>query len=96
MFIIEYSGQQKGKGNAERSLNDFRKLVDALKKLYPGCYVPLLTKQNASIDLPQSIFDFRKTPLECAQVESFIAKVKKIPYLMESDTLQMFLDPRIA
>ncbi len=40
MFVVQYSGTQKGKGHAERSLNDFRKLVDALRKLYPGCYVP--------------------------------------------------------
>jgi hypothetical protein len=64
MFVLQYSGSQKGKGNAERGLNDFRKLVDALKKLYPGCFVPMLPKQTNSADLPMSIFEFRKTPME--------------------------------
>ena len=95
MFVLQYSGNQNRKGNTERSLNDFRKLIDALKKLYPGCYVPLMPKQSSSVDLPQSIFEFRKTPMENNQVESFISKVKKIAYLIDSDTVQMFLDPRI-
>lgn len=96
VFVVTHSGQSKGKGTAERSLNDFRQLVAALKKLYPGCYVPQLPKQQASIDMPQSIFDFRKTPLECQQVTLFLGKLKRTAYLMESDTAQMFLDPRIA
>ena len=50
----------------ERTLSDFRKLGNSLQKLYPGCFVPIIPKQSVSIDLPQSIFDFRKTPMECA------------------------------
>lgn len=46
--------------------------------------------------MPQQIFDFRKTAMECAQVENFCVKLKQISYLFESDTVQMFLDPRIA
>jgi hypothetical protein len=53
-------------------LNDFRKVIEALRKMYPACYIPDIPKQAASIDLPQSIFEFRKTPMECAQVENFI------------------------
>ena len=52
MFIVHFSGHTKSKGKAERSINDFRKVNDALRKLYPGCYVPDIPKQTASIDLP--------------------------------------------
>ena len=52
MFVVQYSGHQKSKGKAERSLNDFRKVIEALRKLYPGCFVPDIPKQAASIDLP--------------------------------------------
>lgn len=87
MFVINYSGHQKSKGTAERSLNDFRKVIEALRKMYPACYIPDIPKQTASIDLPQSIFEFRKTPMECAQVENFIQKLRKIKYLLECDTV---------
>lgn len=96
MFIVHFSGHTKSKGKAERSLSDFRKVIEALRKLYPACFIPDIPKQAASIDLPQSIFDFRKTPMECAQVESFTQKLKKIPFLIECDTVSMFMDPRIS
>jgi len=70
---------------SERTLNDFRKLGASLQRLFPGCYVPIIPKQQASIDLPQSIFDFRKTPMECAQVENFCRKLKNCQYLLDSD-----------
>jgi len=44
LFIVHFSGHQKSKGKAERSLNDFRKVIDALRKLYPGCFVPDIPK----------------------------------------------------
>lgn len=79
----------------ERTLNDFRKLGTSLQKLFPGCYVPIIAKQSATIDLPQSIFDFRKTPMECAQVDSFCRKLRNCQYLLDSDAVQLFMDPRI-
>ena len=36
----------------ERKLSDFRKLGTSLQKLFPGIYVPIIPKQQASIDLP--------------------------------------------
>ena len=58
-------------------------------------YVPMIPKQSVSIDLPQSIFDFRRTPMEVAQVENFCRKLKECAYLLESDAVQLFMDPRI-
>ena len=57
--------------------------------------MPIIPKQQASIDLPQSIFDFRKTPMECAQVENFCRKLRNCQYLLDSDAVQLFMDPRI-
>jgi hypothetical protein len=51
-FNIQFSGFQKSKGSAERNIKDIRRLISALQKLYPGCYIPLVTKNFASIDLP--------------------------------------------
>lgn len=79
----------------ERTLSDFRKLGSSLQKLFPGCYTPLIPRWSASENLPQSIFDFRKTPLECAQVDNFCRKLKQCQYLLDSDCVQLFMDPRI-
>ena len=79
----------------ERTLSDFRKLGQSLQKLFPGCYIPLIPRWSASENLPQSIFDFRKTPLECAQVDNFCRKLKQCQYLLDSDCVQLFMDPRI-
>ena len=57
--------------------------------------MPIIPKQYATIDLPQSIFDFRKTPMECAQVENFCRKLRNCQYLLDSDAVQLFMDPRV-
>jgi len=54
-----------------------------------------MSKQQPTIDLPQSIFDFRKTPMECALVENFSRKLRQCKYLIESEAVQLFMDPRV-
>lgn len=33
--------------------------------------------------------------MECAQVENFCRKLRNIQYLLDSDAVQLFMDPRI-
>ena len=72
LFVVNFSSISSSRyfgtkeATSERTYNDFMKLGQALLKQFPGCFVPIIIKQQASIDLPQTIFDFRKTPMELA------------------------------
>jgi hypothetical protein len=54
----------------------------------------LLPKQSPTETLPEKIFEFRKTLSECALVESFLNKLKKCQYLVESEATIMFFSAR--
>ena len=101
LFVVKFasisSSRYLGSKEAvsERTFNDFFKLGQALQKQFPGCFVPIIVKQQASIDLPQQIFEFRKTPMEFAQVDNFCRKLRSCNYLLDSDAVQLFMDPRI-
>lgn len=82
LFVVTFSSISSSRylgskeAVSERTYRDFYKLGQALQKQFPGCFVPIIIKQQASIDLPQAIFDFRKTPMELSQVENFCRKLR--------------------
>jgi hypothetical protein len=94
--IVGLGDSHRNKGNLERKYSDFKKLAETLKKFFPGCYVPSLPNQNSTESMPQNIFDFRKTLMECALIESFCNKIKTCPYLMDCEVISVFTNPRLS
>ena len=82
LFVVKFSSISSSRylgskeATSERTFSDFYKLGVALVKQFPGCFVPIIVKQSTSLDLPPAIYDFRKTPMELAQIENFCRKIR--------------------
>jgi hypothetical protein len=82
LFVVKFSNIRSSRylGSnellSERTFSDFCKLGQVLQKQFPGCFVPIIVRQQPSVDLPQNIFEFRKTPMELAQVENMCRKIR--------------------
>jgi hypothetical protein len=74
-----------GKFETKRRYNDFIALHTSFRERLPGLYIPALPPKKAFGNLKSEFLDERSFHLE-----QFLKKVYKLPYLLESEELEIF------